>query len=86
MSGVRVLYFAWLRGRIGHGEETVDLAPDLLTVGDLVRHLQARGGGYGAAFAEPEAIRAAVNQEFASFDQAIGPGDEVALFPPVTGG
>ncbi len=86
MADLKVLYFAWLRGRIGHGEEAVALAPDIATVGDLVRHLGARGGAYGDAFADPTVIRAAVNQDFADFDHPLRPGDEVALFPPVTGG
>lgn len=86
MGELKVLYFAWLRGRIGHGEDAVPLTPDIATVGDLVRHLGARGGGYGDAFADPAVIRAAVNQDFAEFDHRLRAGDEVALFPPVTGG
>lgn len=86
MAELKVLYFAWLRGRIGHGEDTVALTPDIATVGDLVRHLGALGGGYRDAFADPDVIRAAVNQDFAGFDHPLRPGDEVALFPPVTGG
>lgn len=84
---MRVLYFAWLRQRIGTAEETIaDLPAGVRDVGSLVRHLAARGGGYATAFADPRQVRAAVNQEFATPDHPVKPGDEVAFFPPVTGG
>jgi len=55
-------------------------------VGELAAFLRARGGGYAEAFADSKRIRAAVNLEHVTFDAAIAPGDEVAFFPPVTGG
>ncbi len=88
MTGFRVhfLYFAWLRERIGRGEEEIEVPGDIRTLGALSAWLAARGPGYASAFAAGKAVRAAVNQSFAGPEAAIGPGDEVAFFPPVTGG
>ncbi len=81
-----ILYFAWVRERIGQAEESVTLPPEVTTVAQLVRWLAARGGGYAEAMAEPERLRAAVDQNFVGLDAAIGNAREVAIFPPVTGG
>jgi molybdopterin synthase sulfur carrier subunit len=83
---MRVLYFAWLRQRAGVGEETISLPDDVRDVAGLVELLKARGPGYAEALKDLESIRVAVNQEFASLDTAISDSDEVALFPPMTGG
>jgi molybdopterin synthase sulfur carrier subunit len=83
---MKVLYFAWLRGKTGVAEETVAPPPGVTTVAGLIEHLKARGGGYADALKDLSCVRVAVNQEFAELDQAIGAGDEIALFPPVTGG
>ena len=83
---VRVLYFAWLRERAGRAEEQVTLPVDIGTVGELVSWLRARDAAGGAAFQNAGVIRAAVNQAFATPDTRIANGDEVAFFPPVTGG
>jgi molybdopterin converting factor subunit 1 len=83
---VTVLYFAWLRERVGRGEERVALPDGVRTVGALVDHLIALGDGRPAAFAARSSIRCAVNQDFAGPEAAVRPGDEVAFFPPVTGG
>lgn len=84
---MKLLYFAWLRDRIGTGAEEIDALPDdVRTVGALIDWLVTRGEGYKAAFAARENIRAAVNHEYARPDDPVGPGDEVAFFPPVTGG
>lgn len=82
----KVLYFAWLRSRVGHGEESLDLPPGVTTVAALVEHLRGLSEAHAAAFADMSAVRCAVNQDFAQLDAVIGPGDEVAFFPPVTGG
>ena len=82
----KVLYFAWLRSRVGHGEESLDLPPSVDTVGALVEHLRGLSDGHAEAFADMSAIRCAVNQDFAQLSATIEPGDEVAFFPPVTGG
>jgi len=83
---VKLLYFAWVRQTVGRGEETLDLPSGIKTVGELVQHLRHRGDGYAEAFADMGRLRAAVNREHAGLNAAIGPHDEVAFFPPVTGG
>ena len=83
---MKLLYFAWLRSRIGVGEETADPPARVKTVADLADWLESRGPGYAAALADREVVRVAVNQAYAGWDTALSPDDEVALFPPVTGG
>ena len=83
---LKLLYFAWLRERIGLGEEQVTPPPGIATVAQLVTWLRARGPGYEAAFGTAAIVRCAVNQEFTSPDAPIAAGDEIAFFPPVTGG
>lgn len=83
---VTILYFAWLRERIGTAREELTLPPQVETVANLVDFLAARGRGYAAAFANRRAIRCAINQEFTPAAASVHPGDEVAFFPPVTGG
>jgi molybdopterin synthase sulfur carrier subunit len=83
---LKLLYFAWLRERIGTGEEEVLPPAEVATVAGLVDWLRGRGPGYAAAFGTEAAVRCAVNQEFATPAAPIRPGDEVAFFPPVTGG
>jgi molybdopterin synthase sulfur carrier subunit len=86
MATVQILYFAWLRDRIGRAEERVDLPAGVGTVGAVLSWLQAREPVFAVLAGEGRTIRVAVNQEFASPDDPVGPGDEIALFPPVTGG
>lgn len=81
-----ILYFAWVRERIGQAEESVVPPPETTTVAELVHWLAARGGGYAEALAEPERLRAAVDQNFVGLDASILGAREVAIFPPVTGG
>ena len=83
---MNLLYFAWVRQKIGRAEERLDLPGDVTTVYELAEYLRERGGGYGEAFADLARLRAAVNQEHVSFDAPITSEDEVAFFPPVTGG
>ncbi|MDJ0684375.1 MAG: molybdopterin converting factor subunit 1 [Alphaproteobacteria bacterium] len=83
---MKLLYFAWLRQKIGLGEETVSPPESASTPTALVDWLRTRGDGYALAFSDISAIKVAINQEFASFDDPISDGDEVAFFPPVTGG
>ena len=83
---MRVLYFAWMRERMGRSEEDLSVPPGVATVGALVDWLRARDAAGMAAFAETAIVRAAVNQEFAQPDTPVRDGDEVAFFPPVTGG
>jgi len=86
MRQVRILYFAWLRERAGRGEESVALPEHVGTIGSLMAWLALRDTGLAEAFAIPLLVRAAVNQQFASPETPIASGDEIALFPPVTGG
>ena len=86
MASVEVLYFAWLRERVGLARESVALPDEVRDVAGLIALLRARGGGHESVFALGRVVRAAVNQEFALPETAVGDGDEVAFFPPVTGG
>jgi len=79
-----VLYFAWVRERIGVPRETVDT--DAVTVMDMVEELRAREDRYAAAFADISALRVAVDQQLADFDAPLSGVREVAFFPPMTGG
>ncbi|WP_420557239.1 molybdopterin converting factor subunit 1 [Roseovarius sp.] len=79
-----VLYFAWVRERIGRPRDTVDTGA--ATVRDLVEELRAREARYEAAFADLDALRVAVDQELADFDAPLAGVREVAFFPPMTGG
>jgi molybdopterin converting factor subunit 1 len=86
MGTVRILYFAWLRERVGCSVEQLDLPGGVTNIGGLIALLRARGGGYEAAFSLGRVVRAAVNQDFATPDTPVAGGDEIAFFPPVTGG
>jgi molybdopterin converting factor subunit 1 len=83
---VKILYFAWLRTKTGIAEEDVDPPPSVSDVAALVEWLKGRSDGHAAALADPRVVRVAVNQEFARPETPVAPGDEIALFPPVTGG
>ncbi|QMW24279.1 molybdopterin converting factor subunit 1 [Sandaracinobacteroides saxicola] len=82
---IRLLYFAWVRERIGLEQEDLPLA-EPTRLGALLATLATRTPGHAAALAEPEKLRFAVNQDFADAETFLHPGDELALFPPVTGG
>lgn len=81
---MQVLYFAWVRERIGIPRETVDSAA--ATVADLVAELSAREPRYAAAFADLKGLRVALDQKLSSFDAPLAGVREVAFFPPMTGG
>jgi len=83
---MKLRYFAWLRTRIGRGEETLDPPAEIATVAALVAWLKTLGPGYAAALADTRLVRVAVNQDYVGPDHPVRPGDEIALFPPVTGG
>jgi molybdopterin synthase sulfur carrier subunit len=83
---MKLLYFAWLRHRIGLAEEQIEAPPAVRNVADLLAWLPTRGPGYAAALADLSVVRVAVNQDYVGREHALAPGDEVALFPPVTGG
>ncbi|QFS84431.1 Molybdopterin synthase sulfur carrier subunit [Roseivivax sp. THAF40] len=79
-----VLYFAWVRERIGRPKDRIET--EAATVNDLVAELRAREERYEAAFADLSALRVAVDQELTDFDASITGAREVAFFPPMTGG
>jgi len=79
-----VLYFAWVRERIGVPKDTVQT--DAATVADLVAELMAREERYALAFSDLSALRVAVDQELTDFDAPLAGAREVAFFPPMTGG
>ena len=81
---INVLYFAWVRERIGLPKEQVETVA--VTVADLVEELKAREPRYEAAFADVSALRVALDQELSSFDAPLAGVREVAFFPPMTGG
>lgn len=83
---MRLLYFAWVRERIGRNEEEVSLPPEVTTVASLLDWLKERGAGYEAALKHPEVIRVAINHEHADHRQSLAGAREIALFPPMTGG
>ncbi len=86
MTMVTLLYFASVRERVGRSREDVALPPGTPTVASLVEHLRSRDAAYGEAFAPGKTWRVAVNQRMADPATPLKPGDEVAFFPPVTGG
>jgi molybdopterin synthase sulfur carrier subunit len=83
---MKLLYFAWIRAKIGIGEEQVTLPPHVANVGDLLDWLVSRGDNYAGALKERKVVKVAVNQEYVGAGHPVKTGDEVALFPPVTGG
>jgi molybdopterin synthase sulfur carrier subunit len=83
---MRLLYFAWLRTKLGKSSEELVPPPDVGTVGALLDWLETRGPDYRAALADRRIVRVAVNQEYVGSAHPVAPGDEIALFPPVTGG
>jgi sulfur-carrier protein len=83
---MKVLYFAWMRERIGKPEEEIELPDGISTVRDLMQWLSGRGEEYAYAFENPKIIRAAIDRIHARPETAIGGAKEIAFFPPMTGG
>ena len=83
---VRVLYFASIREALGRDAEDLELPAGVATIAALRSHLRTRGGAWADALAEGKLLRAAVNQDMAQPASGIKAGDEIAFFPPVTGG
>ena len=83
---MKLLYFAWVRERIGKTEEDIVLPDGIDRVSDLLQWLKGRGEGYENALRIPEVIRVAINQEHVGHDEPLVGAREVALFPPMTGG
>lgn len=83
---MKLMYFAWVRQRIGMGTEEIDPPTEVTDITGLIDWLRERGPGYAEAFKDTRAIRCAVNQTYVEPDHPVSAGDEVAFFPPVTGG
>jgi molybdopterin synthase sulfur carrier subunit len=83
---VKLLYFAWVRERVGKTEEVVDLPTNIRTVGDVMTWLASRGEEYAHAFENPKVVRAAIDRTHVRPDGAIAGAREIAFFPPMTGG
>ena len=83
---MKLLYFAWLRSKIGLGAEEVEPPEGVADVAGLLDWLKGRGDGYADALADLTLVRVAVNQTYVGLDHPVAADDEVALFPPVTGG
>jgi molybdopterin synthase sulfur carrier subunit len=83
---MRLVYFSWVRERIGKGDEEVDLPENIVTVRDLLDWLKTRGEEYEAALEHADTIRVALDMEHVHHSEKIGTPFEIALFPPMTGG
>jgi molybdopterin synthase sulfur carrier subunit len=83
---VKVLYFAWVRERVGKADEQIDPPAEITTVGELMRWLARRGEEYAHAFENPKVIRAAIDRNHVRADARIAGAGEIAFFPPMTGG
>ena len=83
---MKLVYFAWVRERIGRGEEEVSLPADVRTVADLAHWLRSRGDEYAYAFENPAVVRAAIDRRHVKPDTPIAGASEIAFFPPMTGG
>ena len=86
MSKLKLVYFAWVRERVGKAEEEVALPASVATVAQLMQWLGGRGEEYAHAFENPRVIRAAIDKSHARPDAAIAGAREIAFFPPMTGG
>ena len=83
---VKVLFFANLRERVGQAVEVVDIPDSASTVAGLRLHLMKRGGAWQEVLSDMKVVRVAVNHDMAAANAPLNPGDEIAFFPPVTGG
>jgi molybdopterin synthase sulfur carrier subunit len=83
---MKIRYFAWVRERVGKTDEEIELPASIVTVGDLMTWLAARGEEYAHAFENPKVIRAAIDRSHVRAEAAIAGAREIAFFPPMTGG
>jgi molybdopterin synthase sulfur carrier subunit len=86
MSTLKLVYFAWVRERVGKAEEEIVPPPSVTTVAELMNWLGGRGEEYAHAFENPKVIRAAIDKSHVRPDTAIAGAREIAFFPPMTGG
>jgi sulfur-carrier protein len=83
---VKILYFAWVRERVGKPEEEIEAPAGVSTVGELITWLAARGEEYAYAFENPRVVRAAIDRTHVKAEAPIAGAREIAFFPPMTGG
>jgi sulfur-carrier protein len=83
---MKLVYFAWVRERIGKTDETIDLPEGIATIADLVRWLKTRGEEYEYAFENEAIVRAAIDHQHVKPEASIAGAREIAFFPPMTGG
>ena len=81
-----VKYFSWIKEHIGKAEDVIDLPEDITTIKELITHLENLNDDYRLAFEKKNLIKIAINKSYSSLDDKIGNNDEIAFFPPVTGG
>jgi molybdopterin synthase sulfur carrier subunit len=86
MSKVKLVYFAWVRERVGKADEEIVPPASVATIADLMTWLGGRGDEYAHAFENPKVIRAAIDKSHVRPDTAIAGAREIAFFPPMTGG
>jgi len=83
---MRLLYFAWVKEKVGHASEEVAIPENVATVAELIAWVKSRGPEFANAFEREQVIRAAIDQSHVRHDARIGAAREIAFFPPVTGG
>ena len=83
---MKIVYFAWVRERVGKTDEELDVPANVDTVSDLIGWLSGRGESYAYAFEKPKVIRAAIDHAHVKPDAVIAGAHEIAFFPPMTGG
>jgi molybdopterin synthase sulfur carrier subunit len=83
---INIIYFAWVRERLGIDQEQVELGDGIETIGDILTMLVDRGAAYAEIFAAVEKLRFALDQDYGLPTSLIGSAKELAIFPPVTGG
>ena len=83
---MKILYFSWVKDKIGKNEEVINISEEINTVLDLINLLVKKNNDYKKAFDNLESLRVSINMQVASFDDKIQNQDEVAFFPPMTGG
>ncbi len=83
---LKILYFAWMRDHIGHSQAIITRPAGVHTIADLIAHLATLSDGHAKALSNMSVVRVAVNLDYVDLDAAVRDGDEVAFFPPVTGG
>ena len=81
-----VKYFSWIKEHIGKAEEVIDLPVDITTIKELISYLENLNDDYRLAFEKKNLIKIAINKSYSSIDDKIDNNDEIAFFPPVTGG